>query len=119
MRRAYPFIPFIAGRVREPFTWRGHDFRMGAWVLMDLYGTNHDPRVWRDPDRVARDGLRAVQRGKRSVIPGGPLVKMFFGFNRVAPAWLAVPVARRMMSKELERGSAGQAELPAPPATSS
>jgi hypothetical protein len=75
--------------------------------------------VWRDPDRVARDGLRAVQRGKRSVIPGGPLVKMFFGFNRVAPAWLAVPVARRMMSKELERGSAGQAELPAPPATSS
>jgi hypothetical protein len=75
--------------------------------------------VWRDPDRVARDGLRAVQRGKRSVIPGGPLVKMFFGFNRVAPAWLAVPVARRMMSKELERGSTGQAELPAPPATSS
>ena len=75
--------------------------------------------VWRDPDRVARDGLRAVQRGKRSVIPGGPLVKMFFGFNRVAPAWLAVPVARRMMSKELERGSTSQAELPAPPATSS
>ena len=75
--------------------------------------------VWRDPDRVARDGLRAVQRGKRSVIPGGPLVKMFFGFNRVAPAWLAVPVARRMMSKELERGSAGQAKLPVPPAASS
>jgi short-subunit dehydrogenase len=75
--------------------------------------------VWRDPDRVARDGVRAVERSKRSVIPGGMLVKMFFGFNRVAPAWLALPVARRMMSKELERGSAGQAELPVPPAASS
>ncbi|MDX6659526.1 MAG: uncharacterized protein QOJ55_348 [Solirubrobacteraceae bacterium] len=75
--------------------------------------------VWREPDRVARDGVRAVERGKRSVIPGGMLVRMFFGFNRVAPAWLAVPMARRMMSKELERGSAGQAELPVPPATSS
>lgn len=75
--------------------------------------------VWREPDRVARDGVRAVERGKRSVIPGGLLVKMFFGFNRVAPAWLALPMARRMMSKELERGSAGQPELPVPPATSS
>ena len=75
--------------------------------------------VWREPDRVARDGLRAVERGKRSVIPGGLLVKMFFGFNRVAPAWLAVPAARRMMSKELERGGSDQAELPVPPAASS
>ena len=75
--------------------------------------------VWRNPDRVARDGLRAVERGKRSVIPGGPMVRMFFGLNRVTPAWLTVPVARRMMSKELERGSAGQTELPVPPSASS
>ena len=75
--------------------------------------------VWRNPDRVARDGLRAVERGKRSVIPGGPMVRMFFGLNRVTPAWLAVPVARRMMSKELERGSARQTELPVPPSASS
>ncbi len=51
VRRAFPFIPFIGGRVREPFTWGGHDFREGEWVLMDLYGTNHDPRSWDDPDR--------------------------------------------------------------------
>ena len=75
--------------------------------------------VWRNPDRVARDGLRAVERGKRSVIPGGPMVRMFFGLNRVTPAWLTLPVARRMMSKELERGSARQTELPVPPSASS
>jgi uncharacterized protein len=65
--------------------------------------------VWREPDRVAHDAIRAVERGKRSVIPGGPVVKLFFGFNRVAPAWLAVPIARRTMSRELERG-----EVPEP-----
>ena len=69
--------------------------------------------VWRDPERVARDGLRAVERSKRSVIPGGLAVKLFFGFNRVAPAWLAVPVARRMMSRELERGGSPEAATPA------
>ena len=69
--------------------------------------------VWRDPERVARDGLRAVERSKRSVIPGGLAVKLFFGFNRVAPAWQAVPVARRMMSRELERGGSPAASTPA------
>lgn len=51
VRRFYPFIPFIGGRVRAPFEWRGHAFEEGDWVLMDLYGTNHDPRLWHEPER--------------------------------------------------------------------
>ena len=58
LRRAYPFIPFIGGRVREPFTWAGHDFEAGAWVLMDLYGTNHDARLWPEPDRFDPERFR-------------------------------------------------------------
>ena len=50
VRRFYPFIPFIGGRVLQPFEWRGHGFAQGDWVLMDLYGTNHDPRSWDAPD---------------------------------------------------------------------
>lgn len=50
VRRFYPFIPFIGGRVLQPFEWRGHGFAQGDWVLMDLYGTNHDPRGWDAPD---------------------------------------------------------------------
>ncbi|MDF9861280.1 cytochrome P450 [Methylorubrum pseudosasae] len=41
--------------MREPFTWGGHDFHGGEWVLMDLYGTNHDPRLWHAPDRFDPD----------------------------------------------------------------
>jgi short-subunit dehydrogenase len=59
--------------------------------------------VWSDPQRVARESLRAAERGKRSVIPGGLAVRLFFGPNRMAPSALALPVAKRIMSKELER----------------
>lgn len=68
--------------------------------------------VWRGPDRVARDIVRAVQRGKRSVIPGGLMIRLFFGPNRIAPARLALPIARRVMSRELERGDAESAGAP-------
>jgi fatty-acid peroxygenase len=50
VRRYYPLIPAVGGRVLEPFTWRGHHFRKNDWVMFDLYGTNHDPRIWGDPE---------------------------------------------------------------------
>jgi len=51
VRRFYPFFPVIGGRVRQPFSWHGHPFRTGDWVLLDLHGTDHDPALWGDPDR--------------------------------------------------------------------
>jgi short-subunit dehydrogenase len=59
--------------------------------------------VWSNPERVARETLRAAERNKRTLIPGGLFVRLFFGPNRMAPSALALPVARRIMSKELER----------------
>ncbi len=50
VRRAYPFFPFIGGKVRQQFQWRGYTFSKGDWVLLDLYGTNHDPRSFPSPD---------------------------------------------------------------------
>lgn len=49
VRRHYPFFPAVPGRVRESFDWRGHRFSTGDWVILDLYGTCHDPRLWEDP----------------------------------------------------------------------
>lgn len=71
VRRAYPFIPFIGGRVREPFTWHGHDFAVGTWVLMDLYGTNHDPRLWPDPDRFDPERFRDVRPDPFNLVSHG------------------------------------------------
>jgi fatty-acid peroxygenase len=51
VRRLYPFFPIIGGLARETFTWRGYSFRKGDWVLLDLYGTNHDARRFPSPDQ--------------------------------------------------------------------
>lgn len=49
VRRFYPFFPFVAARVRRTFEWEGWRFEKGRRVLLDLYGTNHDARTWRQP----------------------------------------------------------------------
>lgn len=51
VRRSYPFFPAVAAIVREDFQWDGHHFPKGRRVLLDLYGTNHDPRAWEHPAR--------------------------------------------------------------------
>ncbi|ADD44956.1 cytochrome P450 [Stackebrandtia nassauensis] len=50
VRRFYPFAPLLAAKARRDFSWRGHEFPSGRWVILDLYGTDHDPDRWRDPD---------------------------------------------------------------------
>lgn len=49
VRRFYPFFPFVAAKVKQDFEWRGQTFPKGRRVLLDLYATNHDSRVWTNP----------------------------------------------------------------------
>jgi short-subunit dehydrogenase len=51
------------------------------------------------PERVARDALDAAEKGRISVIPGGPQVKAAFGPNRNLPRWLVLPISKRMMTR--------------------
>ncbi len=55
VRRYYPFFPLIGGCVREPFDWHGRHFGRGQWVVLDLYGTNHDPALWESPEQFNPD----------------------------------------------------------------
>jgi fatty-acid peroxygenase len=59
VRRHSPFFPLVAGRVRQPFGWHGRAFRPGERVMLDLYGTNHDPRAWHEPERFDPDRFRS------------------------------------------------------------
>jgi short-subunit dehydrogenase len=61
--------------------------------------------VWADPTRVAADALSAAERGKRSVVPGGVVVKASFAPNRLMPTTLTSVVTRRLMAGELKRGN--------------
>ncbi|WP_374165216.1 cytochrome P450 [Arcticibacter sp. MXS-1] len=56
VRRFYPFAPFMGAKVKQSFSWNDYTFPAGALVLLDMYGTNHDGRLWSrpatfDPDR--------------------------------------------------------------------
>jgi fatty-acid peroxygenase len=51
VRRYFPFFPVVGGRALTELEWRGERLTAGAWMLLDLYGTDHDPALWRDPDR--------------------------------------------------------------------
>jgi short-subunit dehydrogenase len=50
-------------------------------------------------DRVAHDALAAADKGRISVIPGGPQVRIAFGPNRMMPRWATLPVTKRLMRK--------------------
>jgi fatty-acid peroxygenase len=51
VRRHAPFFPVIAGTATEALEWRGARFEPGDRVVLDLFGTNHDPRLWPEPQR--------------------------------------------------------------------
>jgi len=51
LRRFYPFAPFVGGRAAGDVEFAGHAIPAGALVLLDLYGQDHDPALWKDPYR--------------------------------------------------------------------
>ncbi|UJR85131.1 cytochrome P450 [Sandaracinus amylolyticus] len=71
VRRFYPFTPFLGACVREGFEWRGHQFPKGRRVLLDVFGTDHDRRLFEDPDAFRPDRFRAWQGGPYDFIPQG------------------------------------------------
>jgi fatty-acid peroxygenase len=71
VRRFYPFIPVIGGRVIEEFGWRGHHFTKGEWVLFDLYGTNHDERIWGDADTFRPERFAEQSHGPYDLVSHG------------------------------------------------
>ncbi|UNX55791.1 cytochrome P450 [Georgenia sp. TF02-10] len=107
VRRYAPFFPVIAGRTQHELSWEGEVLPERSWVLLDLYGTNHDPRLWPEPDRFdpgryARgdgDARTIVAQGFGDYVtdhrcPGEPAtVRIMAEATRVlaAAAWEPVP----------------------------
>jgi hypothetical protein len=51
------------------------------------------------PERVVADALKAADRGRGSVVPGGPHVRLMLGSSRFLPAPLALPLLTRMLKR--------------------
>ncbi|MGV3656107.1 MAG: cytochrome P450 [Noviherbaspirillum sp.] len=71
VRGYYPFFPMTGDRVQEAFAWHGHSFAKDGWVLLDLYGTNHDRRIWNDPEEFRPERVDGWGRSPFNFIAQG------------------------------------------------
>jgi fatty-acid peroxygenase len=71
VRRYYPFFPAVAARTRQAFEWDGYRFPEGRRVLLDLHGTNQDPRTWEKPEEFEPDRFRRWDGSAFNFIPQG------------------------------------------------
>ena len=71
VRRFYPFFPLIGGNATEDFEWNGYHIERGTWVLLDMHGTNHDPRIWNDPYDFRPERFENWQGNAYAPIPQG------------------------------------------------
>ncbi len=97
VRRYYPFFPLVGGRALEAFEWRGRRFEKGTWVLLDLYGTNHDERVWQEPERFRPERFEHWDGSPYNFIPQGG--GGYFDGHRCAGEWLTVEVLKRAVEQ--------------------
>ncbi|MBO0450922.1 cytochrome P450 [Candidatus Enterococcus murrayae] len=56
MRRYYPFFPMLPGFAKQDVEIDGYLIPKDSWVVLDLYGTNHDERTIETPEvfRISR-----------------------------------------------------------------
>jgi fatty-acid peroxygenase len=71
VRRYYPFGPFLGARVRKDFIWNQCEFKKGMLVLLDMYGTNHDPRLWDNPNEFQPERFKEWKGRLFDFIPQG------------------------------------------------
>ncbi|RYM06385.1 cytochrome P450 [Sporolactobacillus sp. THM7-7] len=90
VRRFYPFTPFVGARVRRDFTWRQYLFKSGTLVLLDVYGMNHDPRIWDQPDEFRPERFNDWKGGTFDWIPQGGGDRHMG--HRCAGEWLTIHV---------------------------
>ncbi|MFZ0390163.1 MAG: cytochrome P450 [Calditrichia bacterium] len=103
VRRYYPYFPLIGGRVREEFNWREHFFKKGDWVILDLYGTNHDPRIWEKPEEFRPERFAAWQENAYNFIPQG--AGDFHNDHRCPGEWITIELMKtavKMLTQSME-----------------
>lgn len=71
VRRYYPFTPFVGALVKKSFFWKNHLFKKGTLVLLDVYGIDHDPRIWDWPNEFRPERFFDRAKEPYEFIPQG------------------------------------------------
>ncbi|MFC4401640.1 cytochrome P450 [Gracilibacillus xinjiangensis] len=95
VRRYYPFFPFVAARVKQDFIWKDYKFEENTLTFLDLYGTNHDPEVWENPDLFNPQRFEDWEGSPFGFIPqGGGEYGMG---HRCAGEWVTIEVMKESL----------------------
>ena len=103
VRRFYPFFPCVGGRAKEAFDWRGCSFERGTWVLLDLYGTDHDERTWEEPQAFRPERFADWDESAFDFIPQGG--GDHFAGHRCAGEWITIALMKkavRLLSEAMQ-----------------
>lgn len=101
VRRFYPFFPFVAARVRKSFEWRGMKFPKGRLTLLDLYGTNHDQRIWRNAGEFLPERFLHWNGSPFNFIPQGGGEFQFH--HRCAGEWVTIQLTKSALVFLIEK----------------
>lgn len=94
-RRYYPFFPVAPAIVKKDFLWGGHDFKEGTLVLLDLYGNNHHPDLWKNPDDFYPERFQEWDGSHYDLIPQGG--GEYITGHRCPGEWLTIEVMKRCL----------------------
>jgi uncharacterized protein len=64
-----------------------------------VFAENLPKPVWTTAERVAAEGLAAAEKGRRSVVPGGPATRAAFEPSKLVPSSLSLRISKRLMAK--------------------
>ena len=71
VRRFYPFGPFVGAKVKFDFVWKRFYLKKNTLVILDLYGTNHDPHLWDEPNQFQPERFLSREKCLYDLIPQG------------------------------------------------
>jgi fatty-acid peroxygenase len=71
VRRFYPITPYVAAQAKRSYLWKQYPIKKGTLVLLDIYGTNHDPRIWTDPNEFVPERFRNWTYNAFTFMPQG------------------------------------------------
>jgi len=95
IRRYYPFGPFLGARVRNDFVWRNYHFKKGTLVFLDIFGTNHDPRIWKEPYLFYPENFEDREANPFDFIPQGG--GDYYQGTRCPGEWITVELLKVSM----------------------
>jgi len=71
VRRFYPFVPALAGRLTGGYVRGGVRLRRGDRVVLDVPGTDYDPRTYEHPEVFAPERFLGGLPGPFAFVPQG------------------------------------------------